>query len=67
MTKKARIYLPWSILVVFSVLFGLGKMTAPSARLAASTSAPGFVIEGANIWDGTGVAPIRDGVVVISD
>lgn len=67
MNKKARIYLPWSICVVFSVLFGLGKMTEPSARLAAPSFAPSFVIEGANIWDGAGGPPIRDGVIVISD
>src|SRR5215470_1465375 len=67
MNKKARKYLPWSICVVFSVLFGLGKMTEPSARLAAPSFAPSFVIEGANIWDGTGQPPIRDAVVVVKD
>src|SRR5262245_1055572 len=66
MNKKARFYLPLSICVVFSVSLGLEKMTEDTARLAASSFAPVLVIEGANIWDGAGGEPIRDGVIVVS-
>jgi len=67
MNKKARLYLPLSVGVVFAVLFGLGRMTEPTVRFAASSFAPSLVIEGASIWDGAGGAPIRDGVIVVSD
>jgi imidazolonepropionase-like amidohydrolase len=66
MNKNNRLYLPLSICVVFSVLLGFVKMTEHTARLDASSYAPSFVIEGVNIWDGAGGAPIRDGVIVVS-
>src|SRR5262245_66279945 len=67
MNKKARFYLPLSICVVLSVALGFGKMSEDAARLAASSFAPVLVIEGANIWDGAGGEPIRDGAIVVSD
>ncbi len=67
MSKKARIYLPICVCVIFSVSLGVLKMSERSARPSASPYAQSFIIEGANIWDGTGSASIRDGVIVVSD
>src|SRR5262245_28225683 len=67
MNKKACLYLPLTVCVVFSVLSVACKLTEDTARPAASSYAPSFVIEGANIWDGAGGEPIRDGVIVVND
>jgi imidazolonepropionase-like amidohydrolase len=62
MSKNTCPYLLLSLCVVISVWFSLGKATGSFARPASV-----LVIDGANIWDGTGRPTIRDGVVVVSD
>ena len=43
----------------------LGSCTRPEPKSAATSSV--MVIDGAQVWDGSGGAPIREGVVVVSE
>ncbi len=65
MNKKACCYLFLCLFAGFAALpaSDLGRASKTSASQAAST----FAISGVNIWDGTGRAAIRDGVIVVSD
>jgi imidazolonepropionase-like amidohydrolase len=61
MNKKIRCYL---LLCLFALLIALPE-SHPGEAAGSAVSA--FAISGVNIWDGTGRAPIRDGVIVVSD
>jgi imidazolonepropionase-like amidohydrolase len=65
MSKKNFCY----ILLFFIVCLPLALEFGPGGAPAASIQSVGqtFAIEGANIWDGTGSAAIRDGVIVVSN
>ncbi|MCI0339171.1 MAG: amidohydrolase family protein [Acidobacteria bacterium] len=65
MNKKLYFYFCLCLFVCSTVLlsFGSGKVSETSANSAAAS----FAISGANIWDGTGQAAIRDGVIIIND
>src|SRR5574341_1504373 len=63
MNKKLLCYL---FLVGFALTSCRGGASESSAPAAQKTAAP-LVITGVTVWDGTGQAPIRDAVVVVSD
>jgi len=56
------------LLCLFASLIVLPKPYSGKAfKQAAGSAASTFAISGANIWDGTARAPIRDGVIVVSN
>jgi imidazolonepropionase-like amidohydrolase len=64
MNKKLFSHVLCFFFCFVSVLMShLGEASNTSANLAA----PAFAISGATIWDGSGGAPIRDGVIVVSE
>jgi imidazolonepropionase-like amidohydrolase len=65
MYKKIFFTLTLSLFVCLAALmvFNCGRTSETSAGSAASI----FAISGVNLWDGAGNAPIRDGVIVVSD
>src|SRR6516164_1143784 len=65
MNKKILFTLTPSFFVCLAALLtcDCGRASQTSAGPAASL----FAISGVNLWDGAGNAPIRDGVIVVSD
>jgi imidazolonepropionase-like amidohydrolase len=65
MSKKTYCYILLFLIVFLPLLpeFSLSREPEASIPSVAQT----FAIEGASIWDGTGSAAIRDGVIVVSN
>jgi imidazolonepropionase-like amidohydrolase len=65
MNKKLLCYIFLLLFVCAAALLssGIGK----TSKTSASSAAPIFAISGVNIWDGSGRAPIRNGVIVVID
>ncbi len=63
MNKKLLCYFFLVCFALTSCRGGASESSAPAAQQTASS----LVITGLTVWDGTGQAPIRDAVVVVSD
>ena len=65
MRKKIFFTLTPSLFVCLAAL--LMSNCGGTSETSAGSAAPTFAISGVNLWDGAGNAPIRDGVIVVSD
>jgi imidazolonepropionase-like amidohydrolase len=65
MSKKNYCYILLFLFVCLPLMPEFRPGRAPKASIP--TVAQTIVIDGATIWDGTGSAPIRDGVIVVSN